>query len=27
VRLAESGDSLVVESWHEGRGLTRVERR
>jgi hypothetical protein len=27
VRLAESGDSLVVESWHEGRGLTRVQRR
>jgi hypothetical protein len=26
VRLAESGDRLVVESWHEGRGLTRVER-
>jgi hypothetical protein len=27
VRLAESGDHLVVESWHEGRGVTRVERR
>jgi hypothetical protein len=27
VRLAEAGDSLVVESWHEGRGVTRVERR
>jgi hypothetical protein len=27
VRLSEGGDSLVVESWHEGRGLTRVERR
>jgi hypothetical protein len=27
VRLAEGGDSLVVESWHAGRGLTRVERR
>jgi hypothetical protein len=27
VRLAEGGDSLVVESWHEGRGLSRVERR
>ena len=27
VRLAGSGDSLVVESWHEGRGVTRVERR
>ena len=26
VRLAESGDRLVVESWHEGRGVTRVER-
>jgi len=27
VRLAESGDAIVVESWHEGRGVTRVERR
>jgi hypothetical protein len=27
VRLAEGGESIVVESWHEGRGLTRVERR
>ena len=27
VRLAAGGDSLVVESWHEGRGVTRVERR
>jgi pyridoxamine 5'-phosphate oxidase-like protein len=27
VRLAESGDSLVVESWHAGRGTSRVERR
>jgi hypothetical protein len=27
VRLAEGGDSIVVESWHEGRGVTRVERR
>jgi hypothetical protein len=27
VRLAEGGDCLVVESWHEGRGLSRVERR
>jgi hypothetical protein len=26
VRLAEGGESLVVESWHEGRGVTRVER-
>ena len=26
VRLADSGDRLVVESWHAGRGLTRVER-
>jgi hypothetical protein len=26
VRLAESRESLVVESWHEGRGVTRVER-
>jgi hypothetical protein len=27
VRLAEGGASIVVESWHEGRGLSRVERR
>ena len=27
VRLAASGDSLVVESWHQGRGLSRAERR
>jgi hypothetical protein len=27
VRLAEGGDSLLVESWHEGRGVRRVERR
>jgi hypothetical protein len=27
VRLTDSGDSLVIESWHEGRGVTRVERR
>jgi hypothetical protein len=27
VRLAEEGDHLVIESWHEGRGVTRVERR
>jgi hypothetical protein len=27
VRLAESGDALVIESWHEGRGVSRVERR
>jgi hypothetical protein len=27
VRLAEAGDSLVVESWHEGRGVSRVQRR
>lgn len=26
VRLAESKDHLVVESWHEGRGVSRVER-
>ena len=26
VRLAESGDRIVVESWHEGRGVTRAER-
>jgi hypothetical protein len=27
VRPAEGGDSLLVESWHEGRGVSRVERR
>jgi hypothetical protein len=27
VRLTDGGDHLVVESWHEGRGLTRVVRR
>ena len=27
VRLADSGDHLVVDSWHQGRGVTRVERR
>jgi Pyridoxamine 5'-phosphate oxidase len=27
VRLTAGGEHLVVESWHEGRGLTRVERR
>ena len=26
VRLAESGDALVIESWHEGRGLSRTQR-
>jgi hypothetical protein len=27
VRLGEPADHLVIESWHEGRGLRRVERR
>ena len=27
VRLAEAGDHLVIESWHEGRGVSRAERR
>ena len=27
VRVGEPPDHLVVESWHEGRGLRRVERR
>lgn len=27
VRLGEPDDHLVVESWHEGRGVERVERR
>ena len=26
VRLGEPGDHIVIESWHEGRGVTRVER-
>jgi hypothetical protein len=26
-RLGEPADHLVIESWHEGRGLTRLERR
>lgn len=25
--LNEAGDQLVVESWHEGRGRRRIERR
>lgn len=27
VSLAESGDHLVIETWREGRGYTRRERR
>ena len=27
VSLPEPPDFLVIESWHEGRGLTRIERR
>jgi hypothetical protein len=27
VRLGEPADHIVVESWHEGRGLSRRERR
>ena len=27
LRLSDGGDHLVVDSWHEGRGRTRVERR
>ncbi len=27
VRMGEPADHLVVEGWHEGRGLTRRERR
>jgi hypothetical protein len=27
VRLAESREFLVIESWHEGRGVNRSERR
>ena len=27
VRVGDPPDHLVVESWHEGRGLRRVERR
>jgi hypothetical protein len=26
VRLNEARDKLVIESWHEGRGLSRIER-
>jgi hypothetical protein len=26
VRLNEARDKLVIESWHEGRGLSRLER-
>jgi pyridoxamine 5'-phosphate oxidase-like protein len=26
VRLGEPADHLVIESWHEGRGLSRVKR-
>ena len=27
VRMGEPADHIVVESWHEGRGVTRRERR
>jgi len=27
VRLGDPNDHLVIESWHDGRGTTRVERR
>ena len=27
VRVGDPADHLVIESWHEGRGLRRVERR
>ena len=27
VRLGEPADHLVIESWHEGRGVQRTERR
>jgi hypothetical protein len=27
VHLGEPADHLVIESWHEGRGTTRLERR
>jgi hypothetical protein len=26
VRLSEARDHLVIESWHEGRGLSRIQR-
>jgi hypothetical protein len=26
VRLNEAGDKLVIESWHEGGGISRLER-
>ena len=27
IHLNDAGDRLIVDSWHEGRGLRRVERR
>lgn len=27
VRLGEPADHLVIESWHEGKGVTRIERK
>jgi hypothetical protein len=27
VRLGDPPDHLVIESWHEGRGVTRIERK
>lgn len=27
VRLGDPADHIVIESWHEGRGLSRLERR
>lgn len=27
IALGDPADHLVIESWHEGRGVTRVERR
>jgi hypothetical protein len=27
VRLSDARDHLVIESWHPGRGVTRLERR
>jgi hypothetical protein len=27
VRIGDPADHLVIESWHEGRGVSRIERR
>jgi hypothetical protein len=27
IKIGDPADHLVIESWHEGRGVERVERR